>query len=438
MGSARLLGPALGEHWEMGQQIMTLLQAASIASLAIAGGVCFYHALLAIVAISTKRANGRHTGGSLHRFAIVLPAHNEEPTLKHALDACDALEYPEDKYAVYVIADNCSDRTADIAEAGGAVCLVRHDTVNRGKGQALEWALPQVLADGWDAVVVLDADCRMDRHALRVFDRHMTAGSRVLQANDAVSNPDDSGISYLLAVANTLENDLFYAPKSRLGWAVFLRGTGMVFHRDVLQSHPWQASSIVEDAEYTCRLLREGIPVRFVPDVRVVSDFPVDREQLTVQRTRWVGGGLVLAGVQSVRLFWEGMIERRPLLLDAGVTTCIVSRPLIIAQLLVTCTLALLCCWLQPDGLSYSILASFAAIAVAYALYVIAGAWLLGLNRQRMGLLFQAPAVVIRYLLLSARSLLAGPNKVWERTPRQTTPSTLPSSTDVATGNESS
>lgn len=401
---------------------MTLLQATSIVSLVIAGSVCFYHAFLAIAAILTKRADGCYADGGLHRFAVVIPAHDEEQTIRHALGACTALEYHKDKHAVYVIADNCSDRTADIAATSGAVCLVRRDADKRGKGQALEWALPQVLADGWDAVVVLDADCRMDRHALRVFDQRLAAGDRVLQANDAVSNPDDSSISYLLAVANTLENEAFYAPKSRLGWAVFLRGTGMVFHRDVLERHPWQASSIVEDAEYTCRLLRAGVPIRFVPDVRVVSDFPVDRGQLSVQRTRWVGGGLVLAGVQSVRLFREGLIKRRPLLMDAGVTTCLVSRPLVIAQLLLTWALALLCWWLQPDGLSRTALAFCAVIAVAYALYVVAGVALLGLTRRRMGLLFQAPAVVVRYLILSARALLGGSGKVWGRTPRQATP----------------
>ncbi len=416
---------------------MTLLQATAIVSLGIAGSVCLYHALLAIVALTAKRTIGKLFDGSQHRFAIVIPAHDEEPTIAHALDACAVLEYAQDKYAVYVIADNCSDRTAEIATANGAACLVRQDEERRGKGQALEWALPQVLADGWDAVIVLDADCRLDRHALRVFDQHLTAGDRVLQANDAVSNPDDSSISYLLAVANTLENELFYAPKSRLGWAVFLRGTGMVFHRDVLLESPWQASSIVEDAEYTCRLLREKVPTRFVADVRVVSDFPADREQLTVQRTRWVGGGLVLAGLQSVRLIWEGLVKRRPLLVDAGVTTCIVSRPLVIAQLLMTWALALLCCWLQPDGVSWTVLACCLAISAVYALYVSAGVALLGLTRRRMELLFQAPVVVIRYLFLSANALLGGSSKVWGRTPRRATPAVAASSTDATVSSES-
>jgi len=401
---------------------MAFLQAACIASLAIAGAVCMYHSFLAVVAFLFGRRNGcDNHDTATHRFAIVVPAHDEEGVIEYTLRSCDALDYPEGKYAVYVIADNCSDRTAEIATAAGANCLVRHDEEKRGKGQALEWALPQVLADGWDAVVVLDADCRLDANGLRVFDQRLTAGDRVLQANYVVSNADESCISYLLALANTVENDLFYAPKSRLGWAVFLRGTGMVFHRDVLECYPWRASSIVEDAEYACELLQDGIRIRFLPHIRVASDFPVDNKQLTVQRTRWMGGGFLLVGAQCLRLCRQGIARRRLHLIDAGLTTCIVSRPLIIAQLFFTWALALLCFWLQPDVLSKSIVACCVAIVVAYGLYVGAGVWLLGLNRRRTGLLVRAPAVVLRYLFLSAKTLLVGANKAWVRTPRQAT-----------------
>ena len=65
-------------------------------------------------------------------------------------------------------------------------------------------------------------------------------------------------MSYLLSAAGFLENEFFYAPKSRLGLSVMLRGTGMVFHRDILLSHAWKAGSIVEDTEYTYQLLEEG------------------------------------------------------------------------------------------------------------------------------------------------------------------------------------
>src|SRR5262249_55593142 len=142
----------------------------------------------------------------------------------------------------------------------------------------------------------------------------------VLQASSVAANPEDSAVSYAVAVGNVLENDLFYAPKSRLGLSVLLRGTGMVFRRDVLERHPWQAHSITEDMEYTLELLRAGVGVRFLSDVRVVSDFPAHAEQLRVQRLRYAAGNLRFGKGKALRLMAEGILARRATLFDLGWT----------------------------------------------------------------------------------------------------------------------
>ena len=129
----------------------------------------------------------------------------------------------------------------------------------------------------------------------------------MLQARDAVSNPDASPISYAAAVGNVIENDLFYAPKSRLGLAVLLRGTGMVLHREILEQHPWSALSNTEDIEYSLSLIERGIATRFLPEVSVWSDFPENAEQLQVQRRRWASGSAGRAGVRSFRLIGQGL-----------------------------------------------------------------------------------------------------------------------------------
>src|SRR5262249_54050893 len=148
----------------------------------------------------------------------------------------------------------------------------------------------QVLEHRPDAILVLDADCRIDRHALREFDRLLSAGESVLQAAVRSDGADASAISYAVTVGSMLENDLFYRPKDRLGLSLFLRGTGMVLARAVLEEQPWQTRSVVEDAEYTLRLLRAGKSVRFVDNVSIRTDPPVDLEQLRVQRRRWAAG----------------------------------------------------------------------------------------------------------------------------------------------------
>jgi len=385
----------------------------------LAASICAYHLVLAAVALLTYRSGAVKNASPSSRLAIVIPAHNEETTIRDTLRCCAELDYPTEKYRVYVIADNCSDRTAEIAASEGAACLVRADEQRRGKGYALEWALPQVMRESHDAVVILDADCRLDSDALWKFDRRLAAGSRALQASVVIANPEHNALSYVLALANLLENDFFYAPKSALGMAVYLQGTGMVLSRETLLRYPWKVHTITEDADYSCQLLSGEERIEFARNVRVYSDSPPSRAQLRVQRSRWIVGGTQSARRHGWRLFWQGLVQRRPLLIDAGLTTWIVSRPLIIAQWLTTLALAVVCYYYSPDLWSSTLLGCSLAVGAGYAVYVGAGAACLGGTPRRVGLLFQAPAAVLGYLWMALGVCVQRGPVVWRRTPRR-------------------
>lgn len=394
--------------------IFTLpIQLLAAAMLLLATAVGLYCMGLAVFGLWSRP---RHAlTGCRHRFAILIPAYNEEDQIEEVLRSCAALDYPRDRCRVFVIADNCTDRTAEAARAAGAVCLERHDLSRRGKGPALAWALRQVLPLQPDAVVVLDADCRLDRHALRVFDGRLAAGEQVLQASYVASNPERSIVSYVAAVANTIENDLFYTPKSQLGLAVLLRGTGMVFRREVLERFPWQAESVVEDVEYAVRLFQGGIAVEFVPEVCVWSAFPEQGRQMQVQRTRWVGGNIRLGCRQLLPLLCQAFATRQLVLLDLAWTLLVSVRSLAVAQMLLAVMLGGFAAWLTP-GLGFGALA--ALLLALYGVYFGLGVARLGLNPRRAGLLLRTPWTVARLLWIGAASLWPGRAASWERTPR--------------------
>jgi 1,2-diacylglycerol 3-beta-glucosyltransferase len=395
------------------------LQLLCLVFLVPAGLCCAYCLFLAGVELLARGSRRLSRTNASHTFAILIPAHNEETMLPAALRACADLDYPADKFKVYVVADNCTDRTAAVAAAWGGVVLERRDETSRGKGPALAWALKHVLADRPDAVVVLDADCRLDRHALRAFDERLCAGDAVLQAAYVAANPEESTISYVAAVGNVLENELFYSPKARLGLAVLLRGTGMVFRRDVLERHPWRAHSVTEDTEYTVELLRAGVGVRFLPQVRVVSDFPAGAEQLRVQRQRWVAGNLRIGKAWALRLLVEGIFARRGTLADLGWTLLVLSRPLVLAEALAALLLAVVCTWLKPGALSAGLLAAGLAVILLYGLYLTLAVVRLGINGRRLRLLAGSAVAFGRLLGLALRGLLGPGESSWRRTPRQ-------------------
>jgi cellulose synthase/poly-beta-1,6-N-acetylglucosamine synthase-like glycosyltransferase len=377
-----------------------------------------YYWFLALYALKSKGEKRPVTKQAVHSFAIIIPAHNEEKVILSTLRSCEALDYPKHKYQVFVVADHCTDNTAKIALGNGVVCLQRHAPVHKGKGPALSWAFQKVLPGGYDAMIILDADCQLDAQALIIFDHYLSQGYKVLQANDAVDNPDVSPTSYALAIGNLIENELFYFPKSQLNWSVFLRGTGSVFHREVIQNYPWNAHSIVEDLEYSIFLLRKGINPKFINEVKVRSGFPINQTQLKVQRTRWAGGNLNFGKKHALRLIWDGLKQRRWRLVDGGWTLLVLSRPLVLLEILITLTISLLCFLIAPGTFSILLLIIAFLIFLSQGAYFLLGMVLLGLNWPRAALFLKTPWVVLRMVGISMQGLLKSPITSWNRTPR--------------------
>ena len=95
-----------------------------------------YLAFLSLAALFV-RLRTSFNAATQRRFAIVVPAHNEEIAIAKTVGSLVSIEYPRALFDVLVVADNCTDTTAALARAGGAEVLERTDAVQRGKGYAL-------------------------------------------------------------------------------------------------------------------------------------------------------------------------------------------------------------------------------------------------------------------------------------------------------------
>jgi len=379
---------------------------------------CTYYLVLALVGLFSRRPPVLESEQPTHTFLIVIPAHDEAETIGMALESCAALNYPANMFRVHVIADNCSDSTADVAAQGGARVHVRHDLLRRGKGPALEWGLKRILAiHPADAVLILDADCQLAAGALRIFDRYLGDGEDVLQANYQASNPDESPVSYVTALANVLENHYFYAPKARLGLGIMLRGTGMVFRQAVLTRCPMRESSIVEDSVYTLRLIKAGFDIRFVPELIVSSKFPAKRRQLRTQRTRWIGANTLLAARRSLGVMLSGLLRGRLRVFDLGWTLLIVSRTLMVLALGIALLLAGMVS-VESTEVGYPFVLWVAALAGFWVSYFGLGIWHLGLDNQRRSLLRKCPRVLFELAWVSVLAPFRACAVGWQRTPR--------------------
>ncbi|MGB9738474.1 glycosyltransferase family 2 protein [Chloroflexus sp.] len=254
------------------------------------------------------------------RFVIMIPAHNEERLLPDLLTNLNQLNYPRDLYSIHVVADNCTDRTAAVATAHGAIAYERFDQVLRGKGYALEWLLHQIWArnEPHDAVVILDADSVVSPNFLRVMDARLARGERVIQAYYAVRQPEGAWSAGIRAVALIVLHYLRPLGRMVLGGSTGLKGNGMVFAADILRRYRWTAS-LTEDIEYHMTLILAGERAMFAPDAVVWAEMPDSLRAAQSQNERWERGRLEMVRRYVPQLLREGLRRHSFLLIDAAI-----------------------------------------------------------------------------------------------------------------------
>ena len=117
-----------------------------------------YYTVIAVFGMWHRKE--RNLADPASKFAIVIPAHNESAVLSDLLENLKLLKYPKELYDVYVIADNCTDNTADIAREHGAFVFERTNKELVGKGYAMDWVFPKIFAlnKNYDAFCVFDSD----------------------------------------------------------------------------------------------------------------------------------------------------------------------------------------------------------------------------------------------------------------------------------------
>jgi cellulose synthase/poly-beta-1,6-N-acetylglucosamine synthase-like glycosyltransferase len=282
---------------------------------------CLYLDVLALAALRYRPltpAPDEETAAA-PRLVVLIPAHDEEALVPACVRSLLDQTYRRDRYEVVVVADNCSDRTAEVAALAGARVLLRIDTERRGKGAALRWAIDRLLGEPRppDAIVVVDADSTADRGFLAALARPFRHGARVVQG-ESLLDDDGSPRSALRAAAFLLVNRARPAGRSVLGLPCHLAGNGMLLARDVLSAQPWSAYTSAEDLEYALDLRRAGITVAYAGGAILRSPGPPNAEAAERQRLRWEGGKLHLARTRLPALLAGAVRERRPLLLDAA------------------------------------------------------------------------------------------------------------------------
>lgn len=274
--------------------IAEILLALPILYLCVLSAAAIYSERRRKVAQTKRSSSMTTTSASCADFAILVPAHNEEIVIGTVLESLSALNYRKDCYTVYVVADNCSDRTAALVrehgrEHKGVLVYERVDPVKRGKGYALNWMLQRLAEDELqhDAYIILDADSVVEPDFLLSMDRELARGGQALQACNTVLNVTELPGTALRWLALTLVNHVRSLGRTRLGGSSTLNGNGMCLSHALLARYPWQAFGQAEDYQYYLTIVEHGERVVYVPDAVVRSQMPATFAQMRTQDIRW-------------------------------------------------------------------------------------------------------------------------------------------------------
>ncbi|BBO67273.1 glycosyl transferase [Desulfosarcina alkanivorans] len=311
----------------------------------------------------------------LNRFAVLVPAHNEELLIGILCQSLLDVDYPRDKYVVHIIADNCSDSTADIAASLCAKVLERTDPADVGKGQALSWALQRIDLDQFDAVLIVDADNYVGNNILTELNRMINSGEQSIQCYNAVGNRADSWFTQLLYVSRTIGNLLYHEAKYRLGLSSYLMGNGLCFRAELLKKKGWTAFSVGEDWEYYAQLVESGVMVAFAAKAKVFHQESKSLNQATSQRLRWSSGRFYVAWTQGLPLLFKGLRKKNWHVVDASLPLLTPNYSLLINLTLVGFFISLL---LPTTNLKLFLLIAFFLLIMAQFTLFVTGAFIAG------------------------------------------------------------
>ncbi|MEJ0099084.1 MAG: glycosyltransferase family 2 protein [Pseudomonadota bacterium] len=250
--------------------------------------------LLALTALSAKTkpwpGSSRKT-----RFDIIIPAHDEESGIAAAVHSALAVDWPSDRFRVLVIADNCTDATAEVAARAGAQVLIRQNAEQRGKGYALAHAFRESRQQGnADAVVIIDADSRVSSNLLEAFAARIERGEQAVQAHYGVSNIHASWRTRLMAIALSAFHRVRSRGRERLRVSCGIRGNGWALTHALLDKVPYASFSLAEDLEFGIELGLRGIRVVYADEANCDGEMVSGEKAARSQRRRWEQGRTML------------------------------------------------------------------------------------------------------------------------------------------------
>ncbi|MDH5424027.1 MAG: glycosyltransferase [Gammaproteobacteria bacterium] len=340
-------------------------------------------------------------------FNVIVPAHNEEAVIAGVINSIKNANYPAEKINVTMVADFCTDGTAAIARDLGCDVFERASGA-RGKSAAVSEMIEKLRPSlgSSSVVVVFDADNLVGKDFFENMNRRLINGADVVQGNTGIHNWSQTVFTKLNHVNFAVTNRFKELARSQAGLSCRLRGHGMAFTVNAIDSVSWDASSLVEDQELTLKFVLAGFKVSWVHDAHVDSVIPATAAEARVQRQRWAGGKSEVTSNAVSKLLTAAFKNKSLAAFDLAVDYIMVSYAV---QLAITGLSLLLALFFL--GYSNVLTLSLFAISLVYFFYYLLASVLEGIRFGVFLCFFTAPVFIMWRLWIFVVSLRGA--KAW-------------------------
>lgn len=256
--------------------------------------ICYVYQFFYVLVGIRKKATIKQTQKN-HRYGVVISARNESCVIGNLIESIKNQNYPRELIDIFVIADNCTDNTADIARKAGATVYERFDTELIGKGYALNWFFENMVTnsepDTYDGFFVFDADNVLDTNFVAEMNKVFDSGYRIITSYRNSKNYSENWITagyslWFLREARFLNN-----PRMQLNTSCAISGTGFLISTEILRKlGGWVHHLLTEDIEFTVSNIIDGEHIGYCATAILYDEQPNTFRQSYLQRLRWAKG----------------------------------------------------------------------------------------------------------------------------------------------------